>query len=266
MSTPGGSGDAQLQSRSSRSDGSALSLCGMMGEVRGDPPPRLMRTKAPSPTRIGNPTGVGRFGQARWRGGSGRRKRGVGWCGSGRSGCDEGGPCWMSACDRAMSGWAGGPQAAAEPRDLGGSGAPGAVVSGEALIERVAPGWWIVLGVPGRGRIAGEELSPPASGAAIGRVRIGTVRGRGARAWCQPRRPCTHARSGSPPCATSRWGRRRRGSGAGAPAGAESGVRAGRAVQGDRRGPRCVRRVQDAAARRSAGRPETRGAPETTRA
>ena len=47
---------------------------------------------------------------------------------------------------------------AAEPRDLGGSGAPGVVVSGEALIERVAPWWGIVRGVPGRGRIAGEEL------------------------------------------------------------------------------------------------------------
>ncbi len=64
----------------------------------------------------------------------------------------------MRSCDRGMRGWAGGPQAAAEPRDLGGSGAPGAVVPGEALIERVAPWWGIVRGVPGRGRIVGEEL------------------------------------------------------------------------------------------------------------
>ena len=67
-----------------------------------------------------------------------------------------------------MGGGAGGPQAAAEPRDPAGSGA---VVSGKALIERVWPRWGIVRGVPGRGRIVGEELSPPASGAAIGRVR-----------------------------------------------------------------------------------------------
>jgi hypothetical protein len=45
-------------------------------------------------------------------------------------------------------GWAGGPQAAAEPRDLGGSGAPGAVVSGEALIEQVWPWWGTVRGCP----------------------------------------------------------------------------------------------------------------------
>ena len=64
----------------------------------------------------------------------------------------------MRSCDRGRRGWAGGPQAAAEPRAVGGSGARGAVVSGEALIERVAPWWGIVRGVPGRGRIVGEEL------------------------------------------------------------------------------------------------------------
>ena len=41
---------------------------------------------------------------------------------------------------------------------MGGSGARGAVVSGDALIERVAPWWGIVRGVPGRARIVGEEL------------------------------------------------------------------------------------------------------------
>ena len=56
-----------------------------------------------------------------------------------------------------------------------------------------------------------------------GRAGVGDrVRCPRARAWCQPRRPCTDAPFGSPPCATSRSERKRRSSVAGGRAATES--------------------------------------------
>ena len=66
-----------------------------------------------------------------------------------------------------MRGWAAGAQAAAEPGCGGVSGAPGPVVSGEALIEGIGPPGCIARGVPWRRRIEGEELGPATARAAV---------------------------------------------------------------------------------------------------